>query len=656
MKKTGVKKTHSIKSLLAVYNFIPLFFTVCVFSTAFYVFTSQLMLEREKRALTISANQITSSIEAELTKMSTLAFNISYSYQLKSNIQEHLELFTPESQASNQEKFENTKKITTVIREITGPYKQVPQVTLILPELHLIGYGLYAYIHPVNPHTRYALSNYNWKSGAMLFSGMHTNTLSESMDPTLKHARYISLYKTVFDHYQNPLAVLEIEQFADTIFSKSTEDSQKLIVFDRNGIEIYPNTTPQGSIYQSFLTREAIGTVKEFFNPATKKSEMIATTESISSGWLILTVTDGQKYLLPIYRFLGIMIVISLIILGSGFLLSSFLSRRIARSLAHLNTKINQLDWSRLASAEQGNALEKAKTHSSVNEVNALHLSFQAMNDKLDESFTTLLAEKTLQTQSRMLALQGQMDPHFIYNMLTNISIMAENKDNKEIIDTINHFTRILRYISNGANLIVTIEEELQIVDHYIACMHVRFGEALSFTKDIPPQLLSVQVPRHSILPIVENSIKYGMKGAPPWEIRINGAVTEKGWQISVSDSGPGFEEAALKKIQADLETCKTNKKKQLDSHINGMGLLNLYSRLLIFYQDALFFTLENTYAADDARDYNSEGTEPGTDPGNAAAQDTIPENRIRSNTPSGTRITIGGAFEAKNSFQFYDR
>jgi len=145
-----------------------------------------------------------------------------------------------------------------------------------------------------------------------------------------------------------------------------------------------------------------------------------------------------------------------------------------------------------------------------LNEVNELHLTFQEINKKLDSSLSEMIAGKTLQTQSRLLALQTQMDPHFIYNMLSTLSIMIEDGETREAIGTITHMTRILRYISNGNTLRVTLQEELNIIEHYISCMKIRFGDLLTFSSNLPESMLSLHIPRHSLLPLVENAVKYG--------------------------------------------------------------------------------------------------------------------------------------------------
>jgi two-component system, sensor histidine kinase YesM len=584
-------KVRNIQTILSINGFIPLFFAVLIFSAAFYLYASTTLMEREKKTLTVLSAQLTGKLEAELKKMSNLALNISYSSQLKEEIQKHIYLhWSTESQEKQRDLYLNAGDMIRTIGEITGPYKTVPQVNIIFPNLNILGMGIYDLIHPLNTQSDTILSQYNWKTGALTFSNLHQDTLAGSMSKLYQDAEFISLYKTIFDNYHNPLGILEIKQFSDTLFSSFNRTHEHSLIFDRKGKQIYPETTLQSSIYTDLAVRDNTNSIQEFRNSATNKRDIIAITECLESGWIVLTITDGERYLKPVYQFLIGIIAASLLILGSGFLISRRLSRMITDPLKDLNHKISRLDWDKLDNTKSDTQIKT----SLLNEVNELHLTFQEMNKKLDSSLSEMIAGKTLQTQSRLLALQAQMDPHFIYNMLSTLSIMIEDGETREAISTITHMTRILRYISNGNTLMVTLKEELDIIEHYIFCMKIRFGDLLSFSSNLPESLLSLHIPRHSLLPLVENAVKYGMDNNPPWIIGLTGSHLPQSWKISLRDNGAGFPDDALQKLNTQIKQCREDKSKQLDFHINGMGLINLFSRLLIFYGDSLVFDIKN--------------------------------------------------------------
>ena len=171
---------------------------------------------------------------------------------------------------------------------------------------------------------------------------------------------------------------------------------------------------------------------------------------------------------------------------------------------------------------------------------------------------------------------------------------MAEEGENSEIIQTISQLSQILRYITDGSSLCVLLKEELNIVENYLSCMKIRYGNVLKFQIDLPKEMLSLKVPRHSILPMIENALKYGMDINPPWNITLTGKMNKKNWELTLEDNGPGFTQGALDLLNDQISQCMKDRSKQLEFHINGMGLINLFSRLKIFYGNELIFTAGN--------------------------------------------------------------
>ena len=203
------------------------------------------------------------------------------------------------------------------------------------------------------------------------------------------------------------------------------------------------------------------------------------------------------------------------------------------------------------------------------------------------------LEARAHQMKATLLALQSQMDPHFVYNMLTTIGIMAEEGMTGEIGASVRDLTHLLRYISSGKSAVVTLAEEIEYARRYLACMKVRFRDGLSFTIEVPEAILAVRVPKLIIQPIIENTIKYGLASRPPWHVRISGAAAEAGWTISVTDSGPGFPGGKLRELTEQMGS-RAGAAADASLSISGMGLLNISTRLAIFYGAGAVFRVSN--------------------------------------------------------------
>ena len=131
--------------------------------------------------------------------------------------------------------------------------------------------------------------------------------------------------------------------------------------------------------------------------------------------------------------------------------------------------------------------------------------------------------------------------------------------------------------------------EEIRHVERYVDIMKERFPEAVVVI-DIPLEALGCLIPKLTVQPLVENAFKYCNR-KKPW-ICIKGSVAEDGrWQVEVQDNGTGF---SSDKVQEIMGKCSESMKeeKTLSNQIDGMGLVNVYIRLKLFYGDSMIYEI----------------------------------------------------------------
>ena len=159
------------------------------------------------------------------------------------------------------------------------------------------------------------------------------------------------------------------------------------------------------------------------------------------------------------------------------------------------------------------------------------------------------LSASRLETQlvrSRLDALKAQLDPHFLFNTLNSISVlMRRDPDSAERMIT-NLSMLLRRSFSSSEGHMVTLEEELGFLQHYLDIQRIRFGDRLKFELDTTEVDLSMPVPGLLLQPIVENCIKYGYPH-PDSCLKVSVRVRDvsDGIEIRISDSGPGFDVSA---------------------------------------------------------------------------------------------------------------
>ena len=181
--------------------------------------------------------------------------------------------------------------------------------------------------------------------------------------------------------------------------------------------------------------------------------------------------------------------------------------------------------------------------------------------------------EHRLQEQEKLLlaakieALASQINPHFLFNTLTSISSLIRTQPETARM-LITKLSGLLRRLMRSTDHFVTLREELESIDEYLAIEVVRFGPQLRVDKQIAPQTLDVVVPSMILQPLVENSIKHGLsRKVGGGRITIKTHVRDGHIVIEVHDDGLGMTEERLVHALGD-----------------GIGLSNVDERLRVIY------------------------------------------------------------------------
>lgn len=256
------------------------------------------------------------------------------------------------------------------------------------------------------------------------------------------------------------------------------------------------------------------------------------------------------------------------------------LSRMIMSPIGTLSTKLKEVGY--------GNFDSHIELDGSREIVN-LTESFNEMTDHIDtlikENYVAKLNEQT----SRLIALEAQINPHFLYNTLQAISTEALINDQMQIHEMVTSLASILRYSIKGGDF-VTLAEELEHVKRYFYLQKIRMDENLNYEIEISDDAALTRIPKISIQTLAENSIIHGIGGdVTSISIRISAFIKDETVNIIVSDNGCGMDENRLAQLRESFNV-------YVDSgETAGIGLANLYSRLKIMYKEAANMTVEST-------------------------------------------------------------
>lgn len=186
-----------------------------------------------------------------------------------------------------------------------------------------------------------------------------------------------------------------------------------------------------------------------------------------------------------------------------------------------------------------------------VEELQNISNTFNEMTDYIERLVKEVYETQLIAKQSQIQYLQAQMNPHFLFNVLSMIEMKAAINQDKEVQNMLYKLSRLYQgKIFRKNEQFICLEEEMQIVDFYLSLQNSRFGEKIKY--DISYQgekeaYQNLQVPRLSIEPIVENAVCHGLEPKEE-QGRIDVKVYQEGkiLKIRIEDDGVGFDSDKL--------------------------------------------------------------------------------------------------------------
>jgi two-component system sensor histidine kinase YesM len=179
-----------------------------------------------------------------------------------------------------------------------------------------------------------------------------------------------------------------------------------------------------------------------------------------------------------------------------------------------------------------------------------------------------------------------------------SISTLASEIGNWEIVKVCSQLSEMLRYTAAFEKGITTLEKEIEHSVNYLKLIKLRYEDHLEFIIELDERINEIKLPKLILQPIIENCISHGFKNSyPPYKINIKGVIENNHWKVTVSDNGCGFDETSRDRIfeQVGQYRNEAYSGKVFDRlEIGGMGLMNIYLRLSLFYGSETIFEIYN--------------------------------------------------------------
>ena len=207
---------------------------------------------------------------------------------------------------------------------------------------------------------------------------------------------------------------------------------------------------------------------------------------------------------------------------------------------------------------------------------NVFRLSEKVVEEekKLRKLTDDIVKEQEDKRKSELDALQSQINPHFLNNVLQLIKGMAVEGKTEEISRLSTLLGKILAYSVYQPYEDVELKEELEYVKNYMEIQNLRYGGRIFYAIDCEPGLENVRISKLLIQPLVENAIEHGIKGKGRGMISISAERERDSICILVNDNGTGIPEPELADMKRKLEA------ETVYLQEKSIGVLNVNARL----------------------------------------------------------------------------
>jgi two-component system sensor histidine kinase YesM len=322
-----------------------------------------------------------------------------------------------------------------------------------------------------------------------------------------------------------------------------------IFVVDRRGDIVYH---PQQQLLYGGLKTENISRIIDetslYFPGGDEDQDKFYSIETMrSTGWKVVGVNyrsefvENRNAVRSSYTFWGLFFLIA------SMAISIFLAQRISKPIKELRRSMQAV--------EHGNFDIPVDIRSS-SEIGELGKDFNIMVGEIKGLLRRVTLEEEQKRKSELRALQMQINPHFLYNTLDSVIWMAEGGKQEEVIAMSSALARLFRLSISKGKEIIDVASEIEHVKSYLTIQKIRYKDRLDYRIEVEEEILSFQIVKIILQPLVENAIYHGIKNSPAaGTVLISGRRTEAGMDLAVRDDGVGMNPAALEKLRRALRS-----------------------------------------------------------------------------------------------------
>lgn len=409
---------------------------------------------------------------------------------------------------------------------------------------------------------------------------------SDTIFPRLEQDEPIVSLVTPIEDYENGIiGVVEAAMTMEDMFSSLYEDIENEWGFflADDGSIYFGNEEMDGAEELAFeVITPGQSEVQTCYRKIDGKKLVISYAYFKDLGGTLVSVQDITEVVGAVYASRYIFTIVMFFLMVALTFLINRIVKRLLRQFYEILKSIRKVQKGDLSVRIAG---------CGTDEMGELGTQVNTMLDRINQLMQDNLERELLVKNSEIKALQNQINAHFIYNVLESIKMMAEIDEEYAISDAITSLGKLLRYSMKWVAGNVQVKDELEYIRNYLALINLRFDYEIYLSLNIPEEILSQEIPKMSLQPIVENAIYHGIEQmAEDTNIYIKGIICGTDCVIGITDAGKGMTEEEVAKLKGKI----AGKLESSGGSGHGIGLKNVQDRINIAFGEGYGLEIES--------------------------------------------------------------
>ncbi|WP_162462981.1 sensor histidine kinase [Paenibacillus psychroresistens] len=571
-------KAWKLKTKL-VLSFSFLFAFSIILSGIFYYYSSVSELKKQTlQLLDSNSTQITRTIELYIEDMEKLSLSV-FNDLLVQTVLSHSEKTNEAEDASlNQQ-------MTSHLLNTTVSWPSVQGIFLYPVENKAITY----YWAKRGPFFGYSIVDEPWypyietytQSPYLLWPTMTENTITNFLG-----VKVFSLIRAInqiptgkkIGYMKMDMDISVMKDLVSYMEYGDAHDSSLFILTDQGNVIYDSQDQWTGKIMEGINVTELIGKNTSGTLNWQGKSYLFGVYKSDHTEWTTLILKPMDSITKRLKEIRNTVTSIELLILLLVIVIAWFIATGITRPLRTMIITMRHV--------ERGDFTIRSSQTDHRNEIGQLGRVFNQMLDSLQEMISQVYVAELREKDARLLALQAQINPHFLFNTLNILKSLGRKGATTDVVEVTESLAHLFRYSLYDWNGTVELSEELNLIQSYIKIQTYRFQARFTYEQNIPERLLKARILRLMIQPLVENAVVHGLEQRRSGGlISVNVQADDEILEIFVSDNGVGINIQTQELLNQNFAEIDIHSSNTQSEHM-GIALLNIQKRLHLIYGD----------------------------------------------------------------------